>query len=156
MLKDAPYSDAKALLVTFSGVSVHPSGGDFVPLSFMGGATSQTCDLKRLATAQDILGTGSLPAGHYTQVRVVVSSATLYFDNNSLSPTPCAANIAAPAGRSAPISVPSGDLRLNREFDLSTSGTTAILLDFDGNQSVKDMGNGSYMMTPVITVASVQ
>jgi hypothetical protein len=64
MLKDGPFVDAKALLITFSNVSVHLSGGDFTSLPFVGGASSRTRDLERLTTAQDGLGTGPLPAGH--------------------------------------------------------------------------------------------
>jgi Amino acid permease len=65
MLKDGPFVDAKALLITFSNVSAHLSGGDFTPLPFVGGASSRTRDLERLTTAQDGLGTGLLPEGHY-------------------------------------------------------------------------------------------
>ena len=156
MLKDSPFSDAKALLVTFSEVSAHASGGDFKTLPFTGGG-SRTCDLKKLTTATDVLGTGPLAAGHYTQIRLVVARAALYFDNAS-SGTACAPSIAAPAGRSATVVIPSGDIRLNREFDMATTGatTSSILLDFDGDQSVKDTGNGMYMMTPVISIVSVQ
>jgi Domain of unknown function (DUF4382) len=159
MLKDSPYSDAKALLVTFSEVNVHASGGDWVTLPFASG-TSRTCDLKKLETAQDVLGVGTLAAGHYTQIRLVVSSATLYFQNAS-SGAACALSITAPAGTKASVEVPSGELKLNREFDL-TSGGTKILLDFDGDQSVKQAGNDhspngvKYMMTPVIAVVSVE
>jgi len=41
---------------------------------------------------------------------------------------------------------------------MATTGatTSSILLDFDGNQSVKDTANGMYMMTPVISIVSVQ
>jgi hypothetical protein len=155
MVQDSPFTDAKALLVTFSVASAHLSGGDFTPLSFVGGVPSRTCDLKKLATAQDVLGTGPLPSGHYTELRLVVSSATIYFDNAS-SGAACAPIIAAPAGRSAAVNIPSGDLRLNRQFDVTSTTTTTILLDFNGDESVKDTGNGTYMMTPVISVVSVQ
>ena len=156
MLTDSPFSDAKALLVTFSSVSVHRTGGNFVTVPFSGGAMSRTCDLKRLTAAQDVLGTGALTPGHYTQIRLVVSSASIYFDNSSAGATPCAPTIAAPAGRSAPVTVPSGQVDLNREFDVTNTTTTTITLDFDGDQSVKDTGNGTFRMTPVITVVSVQ
>jgi hypothetical protein len=156
MLKDSPFSDAKALLVTFSTVSVHQSGGNFVTVPFSGGATSRTCDLKKLSSAQDILGTGVLAAGHYTQIRLVVSSAMIYFDNASASATPCAATIAAPGGHNAPVTIPSGQVDLNREFDVTNTTTTTITLDFDGDQSVKETGNGTFLMTPVISVVSVQ
>ncbi len=155
VLKDSPFSDAKALLVTFSTVSAHLSGGDFMPLQFAAGASSRTCDLKKLTAAQDVLGTGPVPTGHYTELRLVVFTATLYFDNTS-SDSACAATIAAPPGRNASVNIPSGDLRLNREFDVKSNTTTTMVLDFDGDQSVKDTGNGSYMMSPVISVVSVQ
>jgi Domain of unknown function (DUF4382) len=162
MLKDSPFSDATALLVTFSEVNVHASGADWVTVPFAAGASSRTCDLKKLETAQDILGVGPLPAGHYTQLRLVVSSATIYFQNVS-SGAACASTIAAPAGTNASVDIPSGELKLNREFDLASSGGTTILLDFDGDQSVKLTGNGNghgnggghYIMTPVIGIVSV-
>ena len=47
MLTDTPFADATAVLVTFSDVSAHRSGGSS-PLTFAGGASSRTCDLKRL------------------------------------------------------------------------------------------------------------
>jgi len=157
-LKDAPFVGAKALLVTFSEVSAHASGGNFNTLPFAGGASTRTCDLMKLTTATDVLGTGPLAAGHYTQIRLMVSSAMLYFDNATPAGTTCAPAIAAPAGKSATVTIPSGDVRLNREFDIATTGATTsnILVDFDGNQSVVDTGNGIYRMTPVISIVSVQ
>ena len=157
MIKDTPYSDAKALLVTFSEVTAHRAGeGGFSRLPFGGAtATSRTCDLKKLVDRQDLLGVGTLPAGHYTQVRLVVSSATLYFENAYDGP-PCATSIAAPAGRSAALEIPSGEVRLNRQFDVGDSGATTMLIDFDGDRSVTETGNGRFRMTPVIGIVSVQ
>jgi hypothetical protein len=158
MLKDSPFTDAKSLLVTFSEVDAHKSDtteGSWAKVPFTGGATARTCDLKKLQTAQDVLGTGPLATGHYTQVRLVVSSATIYFDN-AASGDACAAAIAAPAGRSAAVTIPSGEVKLNREFDVSSGATTTMLLDFDGDRSVRETGNGQFMMSPVIGVVSVQ
>jgi hypothetical protein len=157
MIKDSPYSDARALLVTFSEVTAHRDGeGGFSKLPFGDAtATSRTCDLKKLVDRQDLLGVGTLPAGHYTQVRLVVSSATLYFENASEGP-PCATTISAPAGRSASLEIPSGEVRLNRQFDVGESGATSMLIDFDGDRSVTETGNGRFRMTPVIGIVSVQ
>jgi hypothetical protein len=156
-IKDAPFSDAKALLVTFSDVSAHASGGDWKTLPFAGtpAPTTRTCDLKKLETAQDILGTGTIAAGHYTQVRLVVSSAAIYFDNPSSGPA-CATTIPAPAGNFAQVTIPSGEVKLNREFDVPAAGATTMLVDFKGDQSVNLTGSGTYMMSPVIAVVSVQ
>ena len=160
MLTDSPFSDAKSLLVTFSEVSVHRSDqpdndSGWTRLPFTNSATSRTCDLKKLQSAQDILGTGSLAAGHYTQIRLTVSSATLFFEN-AASGNACDTTIAAPSGRSSSVEIPSGVVKLNREFDVSSSGVTTILLDFNGDGSVQQTGNGRYMMSPVISVVSVQ
>jgi len=157
LLKDSPYTDAKAVLVTFSEVSAHRSDqpdSAWAKLPFADGGGTRTCDLKKLQTAQDILGTGPLTVGHYTQVRLTVSSAALYFDNASAGGA-CAGAIAAPAGRSAPLEIPSGEVKLNRDFDIAGAMTT-MLLDFDGDRSIRETGNGRFMMSPVIGVVSVQ
>ncbi len=157
MIKDSPYSDARALLVTFSEVTAHREGeGGFTKLPF-GDTTarSRTCDLKRLVDRQDVLGVGALPGGRYTMVRLVVSSATLYFENPSEGPA-CSNVITPPLGRSASLEVPSGEVKLNRPFDVGEGAVTTMLIDFDGDKSVTEMGNGRFRMTPVIGVVSVQ
>lgn len=159
MLKDSPFTDAKAVLVTFSKVSVHKSTdaeGAWTDLTLTGGSL-RTCDLKKLEkdTAQDLLGSALLE-GHYTQIRLVVQAATLDFDNASTL-NPCAPGITEPTGtRTAAVTIPSGEVKLNREFTVPADGTTTILLDFDGDKSIHLTGSGSYMMSPVIAVVSVQ
>jgi hypothetical protein len=154
MLTDGPFTDARAVLVTFTDLSVHRSGeGGFTSLPLDGG--QRTCDLKRLQGAQDLLSLGTLTAGHYTQVRLDVSRAVIYFDNVSTGDA-CAPTIAAPAGRNARVEIPSGTIRLNREFDVPADGLTTMLLDLDGDRSIHVTGNGRYMMTPVIAIVSVQ
>ncbi len=154
-IKDKPLDGVVALLVRFTDVSVHASGGAWEKLSFAGGATERTCDLMQLKTAVDILGVGELDAGHYTQLRLTVADATIFLDG---APTgvACAPTIAPPSVNGKTVVVPSGVLKLNREFDLAATATTTILLDFDADQSVKQTGNGKYMMTPVINIVSVQ
>jgi hypothetical protein len=124
-------------------------------LPFAEGTTARTCDLKKLEDAQDVLGVGTLPSGHYTQVRLVVSSATIYFEHAAEGDA-CAPTVIALEGRSASLEIPSGEVKLNRQFDVPEGGSTTMLLDFDGDRSIRETGNGRYMMTPVITVQSVQ
>jgi len=155
-ITDGPFTNAKAVLVTFSGLRAHRAENEWEDVQFAGGATTRTCDLKKLENeASDILGSGdSLPAGQYTQIRLVVTSATLYFDNASDGPT-CAPTITAPDGATASLEIPSGEVKLNRGFELINAGTTTILLDFDGDRSIRETGNGRYMMSPVIGIVSV-
>ena len=152
VLKDSPFSDAKSVLITFTGVSAHRDGdGGFAPL----GSGQRTCDLKKLQGAQDLLGVGTIQPGHYTQVRLVVSSAVIYFDNAATGAA-CAESIAPPAGRRSIVDIPSGEIKLNREFDVPAVGATTMLLDFDGDRSIHETGNSRFMMTPVIAVEDVR
>jgi len=153
LLRDSPFSEAKAVLVSFSEVSVHASGGGWTTIPFPVDAP-RTCDLKQLQAATDVLGTGSLPAGHYTQVRLTVSSADLYFANPATG-GPCG-SVTGTGSKSA-VEIPSGQVILNRPFDLAEGATMQILLDFDGERSINQLGNGTYRMNPpVINIVSVQ
>ena len=74
---------------------------------------------------------------------------------------PCVSGFTPPAGGTS-VDVPSGEVKLNQEFAVR-AGTTAIVLDFDGDQSVHQTGSGNgnghghpgYIMSPVIRVVSV-
>lgn len=153
-LTDSPFSDARAVLVTFSEVTAHRTDSDWTTLPFAGAATSRTCDLKKLENSEDVLGTGPLPAGGYTQVRLVVQGAKLYFDNPSVGPA-CSPAITAPAGAMADLRIPSGEVKLNRGFTLAAGNTTTMVIDFDGDKSIHQTGNGTYMMSPVIGITRV-
>lgn len=155
-LKDGPYADAMAMLVTFSTVSAHHAEAEWQPLTFAGSATSLTCDLKKLVNVFDLLGEGQLLAGHYTQLRLVVQSAALYSSPTPATDPACAATMTAPDGLIGNVEIPSGEVRLNRQFTIPEGGATRILLDFDGERSVTALGDGRYRMTPVITILSVE
>lgn len=158
-LTDSPFTDAKAVLVTFSEVSAHPDSGDWATLTFADAAAkTRTCDLKKLQGPTDILGTGPLAAGQYTQIRLVVSSAAIYFDNGTDPAAPACVTTTAtePAGKKATVTIPSGEVKLNRGFEVPANGATTIEVDFDGDKSIRETGNGTYMMSPVIAIKSVQ
>jgi len=155
MLKDKPSDDARAALVTFSGVTAHRDGGDSVSLPFADGKATRTCDLKKLVGVEDFLGTGPLEPGHYTQLRLTVSRATLNFGNPSSGP-PCAATIVPPPGGNLVIDVSPETVILNGEFDVTANQTTTITLDFDAEQSILRTADGIYRMTPVVRIVGVR
>ena len=153
MLKDQPFN-AKALLVSFTEVSAHlvdASGGRWMTLSDQ----DVTCDLVQLEHVEDMLAGGSLPAGHYTQLRLVAATAAIYFENEWVSPSPCVVGtIVAPLGDMEQVTVPPDPIILNRQFVLDQGTKMTITLDFDGAKSIHKTGNGTYMMKPVISVVS--
>jgi hypothetical protein len=143
-------------------VSAHHSGGSWFTVPFANAATLRVCDLKKLQSAEDILGVATLEAGHYTQIRLTVKTAMLYFGQTTptgacFETMPDMVGTAVdPKNPTANITIPSGELKLNREFDLAGGGAVKMLLDFDGDKSIHETGNGKYMMSPVISVVSVQ
>ena len=154
LMKDSPFSDAEAVLVTFTEVSAHHTGAAWQRLPFADAAEARTCDLKRLEEVTDLLGVGQLEAGHYTQLRLEVFRTRIYWDNESAG-SACASTIIAPLGTFSEATVPSGTIHLNRQFTIEPGATTTITLDFDGDKSIKQTGNGKYMMQPVIAIMSV-
>lgn len=156
-MHDAPFDEAQAVLVTFSEVSAHRStDAGFQRLPFAEGAATRTCDLKKMENGlTELLGVGALPDGHYTQLRLTIVDAHLYFENKTNLPA-CSADHPIPGGRSREVTIPSGDVRLAREFDVKEGATTAITLDFDGEKSIHGTSAaGQFIMDPVIRVVSV-
>ena len=155
-ITDSPFYDATAVLVTFSRIEVHRADAEWVTVPFFGGSTTRTCDLTKLELpgAQDVLGVGALDPGHYTQIRLVVTGATLYSDFALPESYPACSDMIVPPGGTS-MEIVSGEVKLNRQFDLTTAATT-MLLDYDGDKSIKETGNGRYIMTPVIRIVSVQ
>jgi hypothetical protein len=102
-------------------------------------ATYDLLELQQGLTAG--LGGAAIPAGHYTQLRLIVSSAAVMVD-----------------GEMHELKIPSGEqtgLKLNAEFDLASGADYVMTLDFDAQQSVKKVGP-NYLLTPVISVKSLQ
>jgi hypothetical protein len=157
MITDSPYGEASAVHVTFKELQIHPADGEWMPVDFAPATASRTCNLKKLEGPIDVLGADSLTVGRYTQVRLVVSEAVIYFGGTKTAEPACAATLAPPAGfaSNAPLEIPSGEVKLNREFELVADGTTTIELDFDGDKSITLTGSNRYRMTPVIGIKGV-
>jgi len=94
---------------------------------------SQTIDLMSVQTASALLGSAQLPAGEYTQLRIVVEKAW------GVTST----------GTSYNFTVPSGDLKTDDPFTVATGQTASLTLDVDLSHSIVWTATG-YVFTPVI------
>ncbi|HLG22802.1 MAG TPA: DUF4382 domain-containing protein [Candidatus Manganitrophaceae bacterium] len=93
------------------------------------------------------LGMAVLPAGHYTQLRLVLlPNSPGGAMNNSVTPTG-----GVETEMKTPSAVQSG-LKLIHEFDVAANELVDLVLDFDACKSVVQKGNGSYGLKPVISV----
>jgi len=152
-LTDAPACGFDEVNVTVSKVRVHQSSsasendGDWSEITLN---PARKINLLNLTNgALESLGETPLPAGHYTQLRLVLSANTGTTPANSivLSGTTTTAEIALVT----PSAVQSG-IKLINEFDVAPGQRVDLVLDFDACKSIVTRGNGSYALKPVIKV----
>jgi len=96
----------------------------------------------------DELGQTPLPAGHYTQLRLVLAPN---------SPAEPLNNSVVPAGSETeiPLKTPSAaqsGLKLIHQFTVADGSLVDLVLDFDACRSIVTAGNGGYLLKPVIRV----
>ncbi len=92
------------------------------------------------------LGETTLPAGHYTQLRLVLDPNTAAGLANSVLPTG-----GTDTALVTPSAVQSG-IKLINQFDVESGKRVDLVLDFDACKSVVKRGNGTYALKPVIRV----
>jgi len=133
---------ATNLFVTFEEVLVHKSGGAWISLPLV--ETPYTIDLLQFqdGNTTEFVPPTKLDAGKYTQVRIIVSSATIRFDNGSFI-------------QDEPIEVPSGKLKTDKNFifDVTEASAVDIVIHFDLSKSLvvtEPAANPSYKLKPVL------
>jgi len=142
------------VFVTVEKVGVHKSGtaaDDDAGWSEIIISPPKQIDLRTLTNGVlEELGTTTLSAGQYSQVRLVLAS-------NSGTGTTSLANSVQPAGGTlTALATPSGQqsgLKVQAHFDVAAGQTTDLVLDFDACKSVVKAGNsGKYILKPVLTL----
>ena len=128
---DAPDPTVTAVNITVDRVEAHVNN-DWVPIA----VTPQSFDLLDLVQNKAILGSATLPTGHYNQIRLFVSNATV-----------------TDATGTHPVTIPSSaqtGIKVNVDYDINSDEITEVLLDFNVEKSIHKTGAGVYMMNPVI------
>jgi len=94
----------------------------------------------------EALGTASLGAGHYSQLRLVLDGGA---NSNTVVKTGSSTEIAL----DTPSALQSG-IKLVNEFDVAAGQRVDLVLDFDACKSIvsKGNGNGGYSLKPVVKV----
>jgi hypothetical protein len=98
------------------------------------------------------LGEAELPAGTYTQLRLIL-------DENTGGSPPFANSVVPTGGSEQPLQTPSGQqsgLKLNVDITVPAGQVADVVLDFDACKSVVRAGNsGRYLLKPVVSVLPV-
>ncbi len=149
-LTDSPSCGFDAVNVTVVKVRVHQSSS--APDSDAGWtdiALTPPRKIDLLSLSNGVLfnlGETALPAGHYTQLRLVLDPNTALGLANSVVPTG-----GVETALVTPSAVQSG-IKLINQFDVATGQRVDLLLDFDACKSIVTRGNGTYALKPVIRV----
>ena len=152
-LTDAPACGFDAVNVSVSKVRAHVSGdasedsGGWAEITLSPARKINLLDLTNGVV--ETLGETTLPAGHYTQLRLVLVA------NNGSSPTNNSVVLSGAPGTEIALTTPSAvqsGIKLINEFDVAPGQRVDLVLDFDACKSVVKRGNGSYLLKPVIKV----
>ena len=144
-LTDAPACGFAEVNVTVERVRFHTSSGagdndaGWVDIVVSPARTLNLLDLMNGVVAE--LGQTTLPAGQYTQVRLVLAP-----NRNTVMPDGMG---------SMPLDTPSGTqsgLKLSPGFTVAPNQLTDLVIDFDACRSIVQRGNGSYGLKPVLSV----
>ncbi len=101
---------------------------------------TQTSNVNLLSLQNGVFATvaaSAVPAGHYTQLRLKLGQGS---------------NVVVD-GVTYPLNVPSGmasGFKVMGSFDVIPGGVVSMQMDFDAAKSVSQLGNGSWMLSPVI------
>lgn len=136
-LTDAPVDDIEAVNVFIEGLKVKRTGSPEQDFAVDVGRV----DLLALEDSSILLATHAVEAGEYEYIMVELdetrSSIVVDFLDMSLR-------------------IPSERIKVLGTFEVTEDGTTTVTLDFDARQSVQQLGNGAWLMTPIIVMAEVQ
>ena len=172
-LTDAPNEEYKAVYVTIDRVEVHLGGNEANPNNWqtitppepvVNGFVKKTYNLLELTNGVlEELGMTELPAGLYTQMRLIIGTdpdkGTNICGDSHLS-----ANYIIlkddEKGTQIPLKVPSGTqtgIKLVKSFWVGKNQLTELILDFDAAKSVIRAGNsGQYLLKPTIKVLGTE
>ena len=132
------------LWITFSDVLVHKSGGGWISLP-LAGDSLYIIDLLQFIDGKttEIVPPFLLEYGKYTQIRLVIESATIRFDNDPTT--------------DSPVVISPEHLKTDNNFFFDVDGPKEvdIIIDFDLSQSLfvtDPFGTPSYKLNPVLHI----
>jgi len=132
------------LFITFTGISVHKSGGGWISLPLAEGP-SHTIDLLQFINSKttEIVLPVLLEYGKYTQIRLKIESAMIRFDDDP--------------NTDSPVIIPPAYLKVDENFifDVNEPRPIDIIIDFDLSQSLlvtDSFGKPLYKLNPVLHI----
>lgn len=165
-LTDAP-AEYKSVYVTIDKIEVHQAENCEI-VEDINGTETEVCDengtwlvlaepkktinlLELQNGVVEKLGNVELPAGKFTMVRMSIGDHEDNETNELGYAHPYPNYVLLEDDSVYELTTPSNTLKMNHTFELESSGTYNLLIDFDAKKSVNDAGNsGQWLLKPVL------
>ena len=132
-LTDAPTDEVSSVNVYITGLTVKRSGASVERFSNDVGLI----DLLTLRNSSLLMAEKNVRAGDYEFIRVELDQSRSNVIDKS-------------TGETLPLKIPSEEIKVHGGFVVPTGGATNVVLDFDADKSLVKLGNGNWLLKPVI------
>ncbi len=151
-ITDKMSADCASVVVTVKEIRAVPAGRENSPDDSSGlpvivrFATPQVIDVMKLQFKAELLGEAVIPAGSYTQLRLILA------DNPNGNQAPVNyLTLKTATTVKLPLTTPSAQqsgLKILGPFTVMPNQVTAMMIDFDPNTAIVVRGNGDYNLKP--------
>jgi hypothetical protein len=135
MLTDAP-AGVDQVNIYFTSVDAKPVGRSLEHLTL--NLSANPIDLLTLDDKVVGFAAGEVDSGAYEFLHINIDESRSYLVEN---------------GVRKPLRVPSQEIKVVGGFEIDDAHVTTLTLDFDADASLNKLGNGDWMMRPVVLIA---
>lgn len=139
---DSPAS-FDSVIVFIQRIEVHRSGDDSTSGWIVVDNTLHSFDLMQLRNGTSVMiGDSVLPAGSYTQIRLILAQGNYVIDNSV----------------KYDLTIPSGmqtGIKINHNFTIQSNSLYELMIDFNVDLSIHITGNNKYILNPVLRCISM-
>ena len=147
-ITDAPVDSATAVWVQFSGVTIKPKDSSAFDIVFDVPLKINLLSLQAGKT-EVLLENVRVPVGTYNWIRLHVNAVRDLVMDSYIELTD---------GSQHELSIPAGaeiGLQIINDIDVGSNADVNLLIDFDLRQSIVVLGNGDYVLSPVLRMADL-
>jgi hypothetical protein len=147
-ITDAPIDEVSAVVVEFTGVTLKPSSGDEIIITFDSPKTFDLLTLTGGLTAE-LLQETEVPVGEYNWVRLAVNAEfDNIFDSYAMTPTG-QVELLVPSGNNSGLKLVSG-------FTVTQDQSTNLVIDWDLRKALSDpLGQPGFHLRPALRVTDL-
>lgn len=153
-ITDKMSDDFKNVVISIREIRVVPAGRENAPDNDPGlpvvvrFETPKVIDVMQLQFVQQALGDVILPAGNYSQIRLILEPNP---NGQGQDPANYLVLNSDPLGSKIPLTTPSGQtagLKVLGPLEIKPDIINAVMIDFDPNTAIVPRGNGEYNLKP--------